>query len=139
LIHQTHQQFFILPLYKIATSLRSPDDKWAAFVKDHNLYMQPLPDGEEIQLTSDGEPRYDYADRTEGNTSFITNKVLEKNYHGWQPGLPIPKNWSYTDWMRGRSKIFIYFSRHRPMGAHALFSTPTNTLCPAMKICPCSN
>ncbi|MBN1225293.1 MAG: DPP IV N-terminal domain-containing protein [Candidatus Aminicenantes bacterium] len=58
--------------------LRSPDGKWAAFVKEHNLYVRPLPEGEEIQLTTDGEPYFDYAEQTEGNTSFISNKVAGK-------------------------------------------------------------
>jgi len=58
--------------------LYSPDEKWAAFIKEHNLYVRPLPEGDEIQLTTDGELYYDYAEQTEGNTSFVTNKVLGK-------------------------------------------------------------
>ena len=58
--------------------LRSPDGKWAAFVKEHNLFVKPLPEGEEIQLTTDGEPYFGYAEQTEGNTSFVSNKVAGK-------------------------------------------------------------
>jgi len=68
--------------------LHSPDGKWAAFVKEHNLYVRPLPEGDEIQLTTDGEPHYDYAKQTEGNTSFITNKVSGKKLPplaAWSP------------------------------------------------------
>lgn len=68
--------------------LHSPDGKWAAFVKEHNLYVRPLPEGDEIQLTTDGEPYYDYAEQTEGNTSFVTNKVLGKKLPpiaAWSP------------------------------------------------------
>lgn len=67
--------------------LYSPDEKWAAFIKEHNIYVRPLPEGDEIQLTTDGEPYYDYAEQTEGNTSFVTNKVLGKK-------LPPIATWS---------------------------------------------
>lgn len=68
--------------------LYSPDEKWATFIKEHNLYVRPLPEGDEIQLTTDGEPYYDYAEQTEGNTSFVTNKVLGKKLPpiaAWSP------------------------------------------------------
>jgi dipeptidyl aminopeptidase/acylaminoacyl peptidase len=39
----------------------SPDGKLAAFVKNHNLYVRVVATGEEIQLSRDGEPFYDYA------------------------------------------------------------------------------
>jgi dipeptidyl aminopeptidase/acylaminoacyl peptidase len=36
-------------------SPRSPDGKWTAFIKDHNLYVRAQKDGQEIQLTQDGK------------------------------------------------------------------------------------
>ena len=39
----------------------SPDKKWAAFIRDHNLYVRSLENDEEIQLTTDGKAYYDYA------------------------------------------------------------------------------
>lgn len=68
--------------------LPSPDGKWAAFVKEHNLFVRPLPEGEAIQLTEDGEPYYDYGDRTEGNTSFISDRLSGKKLPpvaAWSP------------------------------------------------------
>ena len=41
-------------------SVVSPDGKWAAFVKDYNLYVRSLESGEEIRLTNDGEEKYHY-------------------------------------------------------------------------------
>jgi dipeptidyl-peptidase-4 len=39
----------------------SPDGKWAAFTRNHNLYVRSLsPDRREIALTTDGEPYYAY-------------------------------------------------------------------------------
>ena len=39
----------------------SPNEKWIAFVKDFNLFVRLKATGEEFQLTTDGEDKYDYA------------------------------------------------------------------------------
>ena len=39
----------------------SPDGKWKAFVEDHNLVIEDTKSGNRVQLTTDGEPGYDYA------------------------------------------------------------------------------
>lgn len=39
----------------------SPDKKWKALVKDHNLYLRNLSTGTTVQLTRDGESGWDYA------------------------------------------------------------------------------
>ncbi len=39
----------------------SPDGAWIAVVKQSNLYVRSLANGQEIQLTNDGEPDRDYA------------------------------------------------------------------------------
>jgi dienelactone hydrolase len=39
----------------------SPDGNWVALVKQYNLYIRSLANGQEIQLTNDGESNYDYA------------------------------------------------------------------------------
>ncbi len=41
--------------------VRSPDDKWAAFVKDYNLHIRCISTGKEVQITFDGEEKYHYA------------------------------------------------------------------------------
>jgi len=38
----------------------SPDEKWKAFIKDHNLYIQATSGGEEIALSRDGKPENSY-------------------------------------------------------------------------------
>lgn len=40
---------------------RSPDKRWAVFVKDHNLYLRNLSTGATAQLTQDGVRAWDYA------------------------------------------------------------------------------
>jgi dipeptidyl-peptidase 4 len=39
----------------------SPDKKWAAYVKDHNLYVRNLSSGTSVPLTEDGIAGWDYA------------------------------------------------------------------------------
>jgi dipeptidyl aminopeptidase/acylaminoacyl peptidase len=41
----------------------SPDGKWLAFIKDYNLYLWNLEDGEEIALSSDGNAEDAYSKR----------------------------------------------------------------------------
>ena len=39
----------------------SPNKRWAAFVRDHNLYLRDVSTGAELQLTHDGVAAWDYA------------------------------------------------------------------------------
>src|SRR5262249_26953467 len=39
----------------------SPDKRWAAFVKDHNLFVRNASTGETVQLTQDGVAGWAYA------------------------------------------------------------------------------
>jgi dipeptidyl aminopeptidase/acylaminoacyl peptidase len=38
----------------------SPDGKWRAFVRDHNIFVRPAEGDEEFQLSKDGEPKNSY-------------------------------------------------------------------------------
>jgi len=39
----------------------SPNKRWAAFVRDHNLFLRDVSTGTELQLTHDGAAAWDYA------------------------------------------------------------------------------
>ena len=41
--------------------LRSPDEKWTAFVRDHNVFIRSEPDGKEVQLSNDGAESDSYS------------------------------------------------------------------------------
>ena len=56
----------------------SPDGRWAAFVKDHNLYVRPTAGGAEVPLTADGEPDFDYGTETGQSTSAVTVRLSGK-------------------------------------------------------------
>ena len=43
--------------------LASPDGKWRAYIKDHNLMVRSLEDGEEVALSSDGKEGDAYGER----------------------------------------------------------------------------
>jgi dipeptidyl aminopeptidase/acylaminoacyl peptidase len=44
----------------------SPDGKWAAYIKDYNLWVRNTETDEKIQLTQDGEQHYGYATNNAG-------------------------------------------------------------------------
>jgi dipeptidyl-peptidase-4 len=52
--------------------LRSPDGKWALFLKDHNLWIRNTTTDQRRALTTDGTARNDYAGNTESNTIWVT-------------------------------------------------------------------
>ena len=49
-------------------SILSPDGKWAAFIRDHNLWVRDVATGDERPLTTDGIPDYGYATNNAGWT-----------------------------------------------------------------------
>ncbi len=53
----------------------SPNHRWAAFVKEHNLFVRDTSTGTVIQLTRDGIPGYDYATSLPELRSLITQGV----------------------------------------------------------------
>jgi dipeptidyl-peptidase-4 len=52
--------------------LLSPDEKWAAFRKDFNIFVRNLENGDEIQLTHDGIQFFDYGSSPDSNTMAVT-------------------------------------------------------------------
>ena len=49
-------------------SVTSPDNRYAAFIRDHNLWMKDLTTGEDRQLTTDGVEDFGYATNNAGWT-----------------------------------------------------------------------
>lgn len=58
------------------TEVRSPDGKWAAFVRDHNLFVREQATGAERQMTTDGEEYNAYAALPGSSLSAITDRVI---------------------------------------------------------------
>jgi dipeptidyl-peptidase 4 len=47
-------------------SVTSPDGRWAAFRRDHDLWVRNLETGDEVRLTTDAEERHGYAADSQG-------------------------------------------------------------------------
>ena len=68
--------------------LRSPDEHWAAFVRDYNLWLRDLHSGAERQLTSDGERYHEYGTPPESRTTAVTDRLIDKQLApcaAWSP------------------------------------------------------
>jgi dipeptidyl-peptidase-4 len=78
----------------------SPDGRWLAFIKDHNLYIRSSGSGHEVQLSYDGNKNYDYA-----------------NYYGWgdvirgEDGFRKDNFW--VDWSPDSKKIYTNITDFR--------------------------
>ncbi len=66
------------PVERGGGSLKSPDGRREAFVRNHNLWVRDAESGEERQLTSDGEAYNDYASLPEGRTSAVSDRLSGK-------------------------------------------------------------
>jgi len=66
----------------------SPDRRWQAFVRAFNLWIRSVANGQEIQLTRDGEKYYDYATRLPSVRLMIeqrTEDVRQSPAVFWSP------------------------------------------------------
>ena len=55
--------------------LKSPDEGWVLWIKDHNLILTDVKRHQDFFLTTDGEHYYDYASSPETNTRAVTNRL----------------------------------------------------------------
>jgi dipeptidyl-peptidase 4 len=68
---------------------QSPDGKWDAVVRGHNLYLRELSSGKETALTYDANPNSTYARASEAD------RAIEMNYETRDPEKPMPEvTWS---------------------------------------------
>jgi len=65
----------------------SPDGKWVAFLKDHNVYVRSLETGEVIQLSDDGVEGYDYIARLPATPQMVPEGTMHID-------LPVAATWS---------------------------------------------
>jgi dipeptidyl-peptidase 4 len=62
-----------LPYTKV-TEVASPDGKWVAFERDHNLWIRSTTGGDSAQLTTDGVADWGYAVNRSGCCATVTNR-----------------------------------------------------------------
>ena len=100
---------------KSETEVRSPDGKWAAFVRGHNLFLRAIASGDERQLTTDGAPFYAYAARAGSTLSAVTDKVIER------PATPV------LQWSPDSTRFVTYRLDEREVrDMHLLQAVPTD-------------
>lgn len=88
--------------HSVSMSVESPDGQWAAYTKDHNLWVRNLETGEDNQLTTDGLEHYSYG----------------RNNHGWwRSDRPILK------WSPDSRKIATYRLDERDVKQMVLWET----------------
>ncbi len=56
----------------------SPDGRWAAFIRDWDLWVRDVDSGEEFRLTGDGEEDYGYGTRPGSRLSAVTEKLQDE-------------------------------------------------------------
>jgi dipeptidyl aminopeptidase/acylaminoacyl peptidase len=56
----------------------SPDGKWRAFIRDHNLWLRAMQGDMEFPLTTDGIEHYGYASTPGYSTHFVTDQRRAK-------------------------------------------------------------
>ncbi len=64
--------------------VESPDERWEAFVMDHNLHIRPKGGGDTIQITDDGEEFYGYG-LTYPRANMQRNDVVRRPDVYWSP------------------------------------------------------
>lgn len=101
----------------------SPDGRWAAYIRDHNLWAHELATGRDVPLTTDGVPDFGYATDNAGWThsdapvltwspdsrriaTFQQDERGVGTMHlvGTNPGLPRHEAWKYP--LPGDSVVF---------------------------------
>ncbi|MDN5200085.1 DPP IV N-terminal domain-containing protein [Fulvivirgaceae bacterium BMA10] len=85
----------------------SPDGKWRAFAKDHNLFIKSVADGREIQLSRDGIKNHEY-----GTYTPWYRIVNESEKQAIEPALSL-------SWSPDSKKIFA--NKHDTRTARKLY------------------
>jgi dipeptidyl aminopeptidase/acylaminoacyl peptidase len=85
----------------------SPNKEWIAYVKDFNLYVRYVPTGEIVQLTSDGEPGWEYATEIVSLRPMVAQETQN------------PKQRPAVFWSPDSSKLITYRMDTRNAGRFA--------------------
>ncbi|HEV2642509.1 MAG TPA: DPP IV N-terminal domain-containing protein, partial [Candidatus Elarobacter sp.] len=56
---------------RVRADVRSPDGRWIAFLRDHDLFVRSTVTGEEIRLTGDGAADHDYVATLQSPVAMI--------------------------------------------------------------------
>jgi dipeptidyl aminopeptidase/acylaminoacyl peptidase len=97
-------------------TLRSPDGKWSAFAREHNLWVTNTESGEERQLTDDGAPYYSYGGAPE-----------QYRLDAMRAGLEFPQTLANSYWSPdSRYLVVARLDERKVSEYHFLESVPQN-------------
>ncbi|HEY4600317.1 MAG TPA: DPP IV N-terminal domain-containing protein [Cerasibacillus sp.] len=95
-------------------SITSPNGHYVAYIKDYNVYIEDLTTHEEIQLTHDGEPYFDYGSHPESNNRAVYNIIHNEKL---KPGIL---------WSPNSEKILTYKLDQRRVRTLDVIQSVTN-------------
>lgn len=117
----------------------SPNGMFAAFVKNHNLYLRDVSSGEIVQLTRDGAPSDDYATPLPSLTLLVeqeTEKVKQRPAVFWSPDSSKLATYRLDSRNAGRFTSLQYVPPHqlRPKAFTYVYPLPGEVLAKAEPI-----
>jgi dipeptidyl aminopeptidase/acylaminoacyl peptidase len=122
-------------VFDSVAEVRSPDGKWLAFVRDHNLWVRDAESGEEIALTSDGEPYYGYA-----TNDYCCNQVTAPRQRRgrrpillWSPDSKRIVTWRY-DQRKVRDLYLLETAPGRPVLHSYRYALPGDSAIPTYEL-----
>jgi hypothetical protein len=111
----------------------SPDKRWAAYIKDHNLYLRDVSTGQIAQLTQDGVVGWDYATPLPSLQPMVeqgTEELKQKPAVFWAPDSSKLVTYRIDSRTAGRftSIQFVPRDQLRPKAFTVVYPLPGETL-----------
>ena len=110
-----------------AREAQAPDGKWAAIVRDDNLFLRDLESGAETQLTFDASPTNSYARNNEGR------RDIEMDYNLADPPMPVPEVYWSPD---SKHLVAMRYKRGTQRRVYLVESSPEDQLQPKLASYP---
>ena len=108
--------------------VKSPDERWEAFVMDHNLYMRSVAGGDTIQLTTDGEELNAYG-LTHPRPNDVKNERTRRPSVYWSPDsrrIAVER----TDQRGVEHHHYISYTPQRPVHYSQPYALPGDSIVP---------
>jgi dipeptidyl aminopeptidase/acylaminoacyl peptidase len=112
--------------------VRSPDDRWDAFIANYNVWIRPVAGGDSVQLTTDGEARYGYGTESPRPTQVIRHQVSHPTVV-WSPDSKRLAVFRYDE-RRVQDIDLISFTSQRPKHYAYPYALPGDSTVPLMEV-----
>jgi dipeptidyl-peptidase-4 len=117
---------------------RSPDGKWEAFVREHDLFVRSLETGAEVRLTTDGEEAYAYGSQLPNPLRMIEERTQEPKQSPavfWSPDSRRLLSYRIDSRKAGRLTVVQHAPEHqmRPVGYSYVYPLPQDSALPSIE------